>query len=212
MKLEKIDFDQLKKMAVALGSASYTGEDGKEMLFLGGKKLKTIAISKEDLAKKFDEAIKSIPDEIVNDLPDAIIDFYNDFFASESSSETAGAEAGAASETKEEKAEEKAEEKPEEKKEKPAKEKKEKPAKEKKEKPAKEKKAPAELSVFGHKKGSQAAALDDLLNTGESVSLADLSAKSGRSALGVKSHIKHLISDRGLKIEEKEGVYKLIKA
>jgi len=180
MNLAKLDFDALKKMAVALCEAET--EDGEK--FYIGKRLKTIAISKENLAKDFDAAIKSVSDEVVNDLPEDIIDFYNEFFGEESGD---GDDESA---------------------EKPAKEK-----KEKAEKPAKEKKAkdPVELSCFGHKVGSQAAALDDLLEGGKSISLTDLSAKSGRSALGVKSHIKHLQDARGLKIEEKNGVYKLIK-
>jgi biotin operon repressor len=191
MNLAKLDFDALKKMAVALCEAET--EDGEK--FYIGKRLKTIAISKENLAKDFDAAIKSVSDEVVNDLPEDIIDFYNEFFGEESGD---GDDESAEKPAKEKK----------EKAEKPAKEK-----KEKAEKPAKEKKAkdPVELSCFGHKVGSQAAALDDLLEGGKSISLTDLSAKSGRSALGVKSHIKHLQDARGLKIEEKNGVYKLIK-
>ena len=193
MKLEKMDFDVLKKMAIALGVAKYKDTEGDEVSFYKGKKLKTIAISKEDLAKNFDAAIKSIEDEVVNGLPEEIIDFYNEYFAEE--------------EKPEEKPPEKPAEKPPEKPpEKPAKT--EKPAKA--EKPPKEKKT-VELSVFGHKLGTQASALDDLLNAGASISLDELSKKSGRSALGVKGHIKHLRDSRGLKIEEKDGMYKLVK-
>jgi biotin operon repressor len=182
----------LKKMAVLLNTSTYKGEDGKEMLFYTGKKLKTIAISKEDLAKNFDAAVKGISDEVVNDLPEAIIDFYNDNFAED--------EAAAAAPAPEKPVEKKAVEKP-------AKVKAEKAPKEKK---TGEKKV-VELSVFGHKVGTQASALDDLINSGKAISLDELSKKSGRSALGVKSHIKHLISARGLKIEEKDGMYKLVK-
>lgn len=53
--------------------------------------------------------------------------------------------------------------------------------------------------------------LDDLLAPGVAISLEDLVAKSGRSKLGVKGHIKHLIDSRELLIENKDGVYRLIK-
>lgn len=195
MLLEKIDFAQLKKMALALNTAKYAdGEEEKN--FYTGKTLKTIAISKEDLAKSFDLAIRSIADEVVNDLPGEIIDFYNEFFPPESAEAAPEKPAEAAPE-------------------KPAKEKKEKAPKAPKEpKPPKEKKEKkeVELSVFGHKVGTQSAALDDLLAAGESISLDDLSKKSGRSPLGVKGHIKHLRDSRKLVIEEKEGMYKYIKA
>ncbi len=205
MLLEKLDFDQLKKMALALNTAMYKGEEGKEVLFLK-MKLKTIAISKENLAKNFDTAIKSIPNEVVNELPDDIIDFYNEFFAEpdEPAEHTEPEPVAKAEEAPKEK-KEKVEKAPKEKKEESPKEK-----KEKVEKATKEKKV-AELSVFGHKLGSQSAILDDLLNTDVGISLEKLSEKSGRSPLGVKSHIKHLRTDRGLKIDEKEGVYILVK-
>ena len=198
MNVSKIDFDALKKMALALNTAKYEDAAGGELNFYTGKKLKTIAISKEDLAKNFDAAIKSITDEVVNDLPEDIIDFYNANFAEDTS-------------VAEEKPAEKAEEKPAEKAkaEKPPKEK-----KEKAEKPPKEKKEKkeVELSVFGHKVGTQSASLDDLLSPGTPISLDDLSKKSGRSPLGVKGHIKHLRDSRKLNITEKEGVYQFVKA
>jgi hypothetical protein len=193
MNVAKIDFDQLKKMAIALGAAKYEDAEGDQISFYKGKKLKTIAISKEDLAKSFDAAIKSVDDEVVNDLPEDIIDFYNEFFGEE------------APEGEEEKPEEAPEPVPE----KPAKktEKAEKPVKEK---PVKEKKV-VELSVYGHKLGTQAAALDDLIALGKPISAEELSKKSGRSLLGSKGHVKHLIDSRGLKIVEKDGMYQLVK-
>jgi len=203
MNLDKIQVDALKKMAVTLNMATYTDEEGTKP-FLTGKKIKTVAVAKEALAKAFDEAVRSIPDEVVNDLPNEIIDFYNEFFSEATEEEVAAGEAAdPAAETKEP-----VEAATKEKKEKPVKEKKEKPVKEKK--PKKEK-ASKELSCFGHKLGTQAAALDDLLAPGEPISLADLVAKSGRSTLGVKGHIKHLQDSRELVIENKDGVYRLIK-
>ncbi|MFA5397941.1 MAG: hypothetical protein WC346_18160, partial [Methanogenium sp.] len=64
----------------------------------------------------------------------------------------------------------------------------------------------------GHHEGSQAAALDNLLAPCKSISLEDLNKKSGRSILGVKSHIKHLREARGLNISEKDGMYQYIPA
>ena len=202
MLLEKLDFDQLKKMSLALNTATHEDEEGKEVLFLKTK-LKTIAISKENLAKNFDAAIRSISDDVVNELPEAVIDFYNEFFSPEPAkpAEPEPEPEPTKPEPAEPKPTTKAEKAP-----------KEKAPKEKapKEKAPKEKKV-GELSVFGHKLGSQAAALDDLLNTGVGISLEKLSEKSGRSPLGVKGHIKHLRTDRGLKIEEKNGMYILVK-
>ncbi len=232
MKLENVEFGHLKKMATMLNNATFVTPNGEERLFLGGKKIKIVAITKEDLAKRFDEAIQSIPDEIVNDLPEEIIEFYNEFFADdpEDFAEEGGQEEPEEPEEPEESEEPEEPEEPEESEEpeepeeveakeevivpeksptrgRPPKA----PKKEEGEKPAKPKKAPAEKSVFGHKKGSQAAMLDELLNTGEPITLAELAEKSGRSPFGVKSHIKHLIADCGLTIEVKEGVYRLIK-
>jgi len=184
MNLDKIQVDVLKKMAAALNVATYEAE-GVAKLFLGGKKIKTVAVAKEGLAKAFDEAIRSINDEIVNNLPEEIIDFYNEFFSEATEAEITG-EAPVATP-------------------KPVKEKKEKVVKEKKVKVAKE------LSCFGHKVGTQSAALDELLAPGNPISLDDLVAKSGRSLLGVKGHIKHLQESRGLKIEVKDNIYQLVK-
>ena len=192
MNLEAIDLKVLKEMAVALNEATY----GEGEHFVTGKGVKTVAVSKEGLAKAFDEAIRAIPDDFVNELPGEIIDFYNEYF-SEAEGTDAGADAPPAAEKKE----------------KPVKEKKEKPVKEKKEKVprAKKEKASKELSCFGHKVGTQSAVIDELLLPGKPVSLEDLSKESGRSKLGVKGHIKHLVDSRGLVIENKDGVYRYIK-
>ena len=195
MNLDKIQVDVLKKMAAALNVATYEAE-GAAKLFLGGKKIKTVAVAKEGLAKAFDEAIRNINDEIVNNLPEEIIDFYNEFFSEATQAEIAG-EVPAATAAPAAAAPAAAP--------KPVKEKKEKVVKEKKVKVAKE------LSCFGHKVGTQSAALDELLAPGNPISLDDLVAKSGRSLLGVKGHIKHLQESRGLKIEVKDNIYQLVK-
>ena len=198
MNLDKIQVDVLKKMAAALNVATYEAE-GAAKLFLGGKKIKTVAVAKEGLAKAFDEAIRSINDEIVNNLPEEIIDFYNEFFSEATEAEISG-EAPAAADPAAAPAAAAPAAAP-----KPVKEKKEKVVKEKKAKVAKE------LSCFGHKVGTQSAALDELLAPGNPISLDDLVAKSGRSLLGVKGHIKHLQESRGLKIEVKDNIYQLVK-
>jgi len=197
MDLAKLDLEVLKAMVKELNAATYD-VDGTATLFLA-KKIKTIAVTKEGLATAFDTAIQSIVEAaLAVNLPEEIIDYYNETFVDDEGEE--GAEAEPAPEP-EKKAPAKAAA--------PAKEKKtptpkaEKPAKEKKEK------APVELSCFGHKIGSQAAALDDLLAPGKPISLEELSKKSGRSALGVKSHIKHLQDSRKLVIEAKDGMFTL---
>jgi hypothetical protein len=186
-KLESLDLEVLKEMAKELNKATYK-KDGVDTLILVGKKVKTIAITKEGLAVAFDAAIQEIVKAGLGaELPEEMIDYYNTNFAAEETAPAAAATAATAAE----------------------KTKKEKPPKEAK--PPKEPKPKAELSVFGHKVGSQAAALDDLLAPGTPISLDDLEKKSGRSKLGVKSHIKHLQTDRKLTINEKDGVYQLVK-
>jgi len=195
MDVKKLDFEELKKMAKALNQATYDAGD-EEAPFLE-KKLKIIGVTKEKLAADFDAAIQGIDDDATSLLPDEIIDFYNANFSDEGGDK--GGEGGEGGDGEEAPPEKKAAAKAPEKK-----------AAEKK--PAEKKKAePKELSCFGHKKGTQAAAIDELLNTGKKISLDDLAKKSGRSPLGVKGHIKHLQVDRKLKIEEKDGVYVLVK-
>jgi hypothetical protein len=195
MKLEKIDFDVLKEMAKRLNTLTYQ-KDGAEVPYI--KKIKVVAVSKEGLAKAFDAAVQGIDADVINTLPEDMIDFYNANFveegeAAEGTAETAAAApAGAAAPAPEKEKKEKAKKEP-------------KPPKEKKEK----KEIP--LSCFGHQVGSQAAALDDLFNTGNAFTLEELSTKSGRSVLGVKSHIKHLQEARSLTIGEKDGKFQLVK-
>jgi hypothetical protein len=194
MKLESLDFDLLKTMAKDLNAATFK-KDGVDTPFLA-KKVKVVATTKENLAKAFDAAVQGIDGDIINDLPEAIIDYYNANFAEDTS---ASAEAAPAAD-------------PEKKEEAPAKadKKTEKKTDAKKEEKKKAPKKDIPLSCFGHQEGSQAAKLDDLLAPGNPISLDDLSKKSGRSPLGVKSHIKHLQEARKLTIMEKDGVYTLV--
>lgn len=194
MKLEKIDFDALKEMAKRLNTLTYQ-KDGAEVPYI--KKIKVVAVSKEGLAKAFDAAVQGIDADVINTLPEDMIDYYNANFVEDGEGAEAAAPATAAAAAapapeKEKKTKEKAAKEP-------------KPPKEKKEK----KEIP--LSCFGHQVGSQAATLDDLFNTGNAFTLEELSTKSGRSVLGVKSHIKHLQEVRGLTIGEKDGKFQLVK-
>lgn len=198
MDLAKLDLEVLKAMVKELNGATYD-KDGTATLFLA-KKIKTIAVTKETLATSFDEAIQGIVEaDLAVNLPEEIIDYYNENFVDAEGEEGAEAapepEKAAPAKGKAPAAAAPTKKTPTPKAEKPAKEKKE--------------KAPVELSCFGHKVGSQAAALDDLLAPGKPISLEELSKKSGRSLLGVKSHIKHLQDARKLTIEVADGMYTL---
>jgi hypothetical protein len=206
-----IDVKVLKDMIKALNAATYKNDEGEDVSFLETPIKITIGTSADKLAIAFAAAVNSIDDEITGQLPDEVIDFYNDTdFPTEEESQSS----------------EKEEEEPVTKKTPAAKAapaKKEAPKKEAEKAPAKKeavkeapkkttkKKEPAQLSVFGHKMNTQASKLDALLAPGKSISLADLVKGSGRSELGVKSHIKHLIESRNLTINEKDGVYRYVK-
>jgi hypothetical protein len=206
--MSKINPEELKEAVKLLNTSSYENEDGEKVSFLETK-IKAIGVSTDKLAFLFAKAIFDMEDDVAQKLPEFIIDFYNDNeFPSEEPTEEEPEKT-----KKEESAVKKTEEKKTEtKKEAPKKEapKKEAPKKEAPKKVAK-KKEPAELSVFGHKMGSQAAKLDALLGTGKKISLEDLSKQSGRSELGVKSHIKHLIETRKLTINVKDNIYQYMK-
>jgi hypothetical protein len=198
-KVEELDFDLLKAMTKELNAATY--KKGEEDVPFLAKKVKAIATTKANLAAAFDKAVQGIDPNVINDLPEKIIDYYNANFADEGGGEAASAPEAA----KEAPAPEAAKEAPA-----PAKPKKEKaaPAADKPKKVPPKKDVP--LSCFGHQEGSQAAKLDELLAPGNPISLDDLAKKSGRSPLGVKSHIKHLIEARKQTITEKDGVYTLV--
>ncbi len=196
--MSKITPEELKEAVKLLNTSSYENEDGEKVSFLETK-IKSNGVSTDKLAFLFAKAIFDMEDDVAQKLPEFIIDFYNDNeFPSEEPTEE---------EPEKTKKEESAVKKTEEKK---TETKKEAPKKEVPKKVAK-KKEPAELSVFGHKMGSQAAKLDALLGTGKKISLEDLSKQSGRSELGVKSHIKHLIETRKLTINVKDNIYQYMK-
>jgi len=77
----------------------------------------------------------------------------------------------------------------------------------KKEEKIKDKKIDSKKSRYGHKEGSQAAAIDEAIFKGGT--LKELSKEAKVSISRVKSHIKHLIEKKNLNIVEKEGVFKI---
>lgn len=186
--MSNIDFKQLKEMVKALNEAVYLAEDNSEVEFLE-EKIKIAGVSTEKLKDSFIQAIATMDEDVQQVLPDEISDYYNDLIAEDDDAEP---------EPEPAKPEKKASAKEDKKKEKAKKE------------PGK-KKEPAELSVFGHKMNTQAAKLDALLAPGKSISLEELIKGSGRSALGVKSHVKHLIEARGLTINVKDNMYRYVK-
>jgi outer membrane biosynthesis protein TonB len=188
--MSNIDFKQLKEMVKALNEAVYLAEDNSEVEFLE-EKIKIAGVSTEKLKDSFIQAIATMDEDVQQVLPDEISDYYNDLISEDPEPEPA---------SEPEKPSKKTSAKEEKKKE-----------KEKAKKEPGKKKEPAELSVFGHKMNTQAAKLDALLAPGKSISLEELIKGSGRSALGVKSHIKHLIEARGLTINVKDNMYRFVK-
>jgi outer membrane biosynthesis protein TonB len=188
--MSNIDFKQLKEMVKALNEAVYLAEDNSEVEFLE-EKIKIAGVSTEKLKDSFIQAIATMDEDVQQVLPDEISDYYNDLISEDPEPEP---------EPEPEKPSKKTSAKEEKKKE-----------KEKAKKEPGKKKEPAELSVFGHKMNTQAAKLDALLAPGKSISLEELIKGSGRSALGVKSHIKHLIEARGLTINVKDNMYRYVK-
>jgi outer membrane biosynthesis protein TonB len=188
--MSNIDFKQLKEMVKALNEAVYLAEDNSEVEFLEDK-IKIAGVSAEKLKDSFIQAIATMDEDVQQVLPDEISDYYNDLISEDPEPEP---------EPEPEKPSKKTSAKEEKKKE-----------KEKAKKEPGKKKEPAELSVFGHKMNTQAAKLDALLAPGKSISLEELIKGSGRSALGVKSHVKHLIEARGLTINVKDNMYRFVK-
>jgi hypothetical protein len=188
--MSNIDFKQLKEMVKALNEAVYLAEDNSEVEFLEDK-IKIAGVSAEKLKDSFIQVIASLDEDVQQVLPDEISDYYNDIISEDPEPEP---------EPEPEKPSKKTSAKEEKKKE-----------KEKAKKEPGKKKEPAELSIFGHKMNTQAAKLDALLAPGKSISLEELIKGSGRSGLGVKSHIKHLIEARGLTINVKDNMYRYVK-
>jgi hypothetical protein len=190
----KVDANKLKEMVKLLNTSEYEVEGGGNEPFLETK-IKTVGVSTDKLKTDFETAISKMDEDIQGVLPDAIIDFYNDLVNGEGEGEPEPEPESKDKKAATTKETPKAADK----------------KKEMKKKEPGKKKEPAELSAFGHKVGSQAAKIDALLTPGKSISLEDLIKGSGRSALGVKSHIKHLIEARNLTINVKDNMYRFVK-
>ncbi len=172
----------------------------------GYVKIKTIGVKNADLAAAFVEAVLKVPDDQKGDLPEVVIELYNEI--------ATGGDGGG-----EQKAEEAEKAAPAEGAEKPEAEKPEKvkAEKSKKEKPPKDPNAPkrppppkGELTTWGHVKGTQAGNIDEVLQDGEGHSLQEIAEKVNCSIVRVKRHLVHLKSDRGLPFEEKDGFLKVV--
>jgi DNA invertase Pin-like site-specific DNA recombinase len=81
-----------------------------------------------------------------------------------------------------------------------------KPAKEKKEKPVKEK---VGKNKYGHREGSQAALIDDAFEKGGSYE--KIAENLKLSVARIKSHYRHMVSDKGIKFVEKGDTIKIEK-
>lgn len=205
LELAKIDLHDLKEAIKALNDSG-----------LLDPKIKTIGVKKEELVKLFTVAVEKLDEDGKGtDVPEVAVNLFNTIYADQA--ETPAEPEPTAEPTPEPEPEEKeedlGEEKPEEPK--PAKEpkakkeakvKEPKPAKEPK--PPKEPKAPKELSRYGHKVGTQAAKLDDMFFEGTALAAAATALDTPVSR--VRNHLQHLRAVKGLKIELKDGIYKVV--
>ena len=206
MDLENINGGELKDMCKAFNTMVAENDE-----FGACAKIKVVGVKLADLVQVFIGAMDQIltlceeNEELENLVPDDLAGYYNHLVDPEAAAEV---EEEATEDTPE--PEEEPEEEPEPKKKPTPKPKAEPKAKAKAEpKPKAEKKAkePEEKSRYGHKLGSQAAALDDALFK-DGGTYETLSKKTGRSIPGVKSHIQHL-KNMGIEIVEKDGFFKV---
>lgn len=215
---KKIDSVELKKMVNALNE---TG--------LLDKKIKTVGVSKDDLATAFTDNIEALEDDDVEKLPDEVIDFYNEHFGDDEDGDgdsDGDSEADADTPPDEDEEEEapkksKGKSKPKEEEEAPKKGK----GKAKAEEPKKAKgkaKDDAEdkpkrkfgkwdqdapKSRYGHNLGTQAEKLDEILYKG--ATLKDAAEKIESKITRVQSHIQWLKNVRGLTVVCEDGVYRV---
>ena len=170
------------------------------------KKIKTVGIKKDDLAAAFGEGCLTVQNAgKVDSLSDELVDFYNDLFGDESP------EAEGKSDKKGKKKETKAApaSKPEKAKVPEKKPEKAKVPEKKKEDAKKKGFPPKEKSKLGHNVGSQSAMFDDMIIKGSTVEAMMEAAGVKRSR--VEGHIKHLRKDKGIVIDEKNGIFKVKK-
>ena len=162
---------------------------------------------KKELTEDFCTAIEAIDEaDKVDEIPDFAFNFYNDNFVEEDETKNEIGENEMENEVKED---EKVIDIDKKKvmQEEPTVAEDEKP-KSKKEKPEK-KKEKAKLSIYGHKLGTQAAKIDELLEGGTTM-------ENAMEVIGVKksrimSHISHLQKNRKLTVEINDNIYKVKK-
>lgn len=195
--IEAIDNNELKEMVKALNTSG-----------LAPEKIKVVGLSKDAMVKKFAEQVYAVPDDKADELPDAVINFYNkvmetDKTEGEGTGEGEGDAAAAAAEQAAPAAAP------------------EKKTKEKKEKKAKEPKAPKEpkpkkekveepKSIFGHKLNSQAGKIDGAIEKGSSME--DICKAAGSNPGRVRNHIQYLRKVKNIEVILEEGIYKVKKA
>lgn len=149
------------------------------------EKIRVAGVKKEEIVKQFTDNLEALGEKV--ELPAPVVDFYNILYADEAE------DLEPSSDPEPEK-----EEEPE-----PKEKKEEQPKAERK----KETRKPMEKSCYGHRVGSQAGALDDLLYTGATMDEMVKAVGSTRARVG--THIQHLKQKRGLEITNEGGVYKV---
>ena len=179
--------------------------------------LRSVGVKRAILEQQFIEEVEKIADEYEDNLPDIVVNVFNTILEAELNPEDAED-----AEEPEEAAESEPEEKPEKKTTRKAKAqpKKAEKAQPKKEKPKKAKKAEpkpepkpeakpkkiakdAPRSRYGHIASALSGMLDEALYEGGSV--AEIMKGLGIKRARVMSHIKHLLNDRGLTVNETPG-------
>lgn len=174
---------ELKEMCKVLNEMDEVGaDDGKFPT------IKYTAVKKDVIVESFVALVDALDDAKV-DIPEAAVNFYNDGITE--TPKVGKGKTPAAAKAPEKKALEKKA-----------------PVKDKLEKAA-EKKAAAATNGLGHRLGSQAAAIDELVKKG--TTLADAAAQCNTTPSRVKSHIGHLIKDKGVNVPCKDGIFKIKK-
>jgi len=186
MKMERKDLMRVVK--VLNKETELLEKVGEEKIPVVGKGTKL-----EDMQENFKKIMLALDDaELIDETPEDCIDFWEEYLE-----EFIGGGEEAPEEEEEKVEEEKVEEKeieeePEDKK--------------KKKKKERTKKKETEKSRYGHKPGTQAALIDDLLHKG--ITLENASKDIGVTKSRVKNHIKHL-EMKGYKVNEKDGIFKV---
>jgi hypothetical protein len=198
LSIDAIDNNELKEMVKALNASG-----------LAPEKIKVVGLSKDAMVKKFAEQVYAVPDDKADELPDAVINFYNKVMETDKGDGDGDGDGDAAAAAAEQAAPAVAPEKG--KKEKKAKE----PKAPKEPKPPKEKKVKAPKveepkSTFGHKLNSQAGKIDGAIEKGSSME--DICKIATSNPGRVRNHIQYLRKVKNIDVVLEEGIYKVKKA